>query len=766
MLGIFSSLALPRQALACGPIDESYHFFNLFVPEWLFGQEYSPVFYTSSTFSNLWSSPDYSGDNTQAWLDFFHNDVDKEALDRVLTGSYTENYGSIERDALIRSVLFQGSALPPGQVKAGQEYLLMALEIEKLANKAAQSWYYEPDTLSQEDGAALIARLETALKKERYPFLQERYAFQLVKSYRHNGQPEKAIEAFNTHFKNKKPAGLAYYWALDHLAGLQLQRGDEAQGFYNFLTVFRDCRSRRHSAYYSFNISSQEVWDDTYSLCQSPEEKALMHFLRGSKDGVLGLHDAEQIFSLAGNHEWLKLLFAREINKLESLNLSYFSDEPLDLLFQNLAGNGTLLKNQEQADYTGRLLQLASTLYYNYRGDHFWGAAKAYLEFLLGRLDSARATLAENQDMKGQYAKVKRELELALFILGRDTFSAEEEGHIAQEIVEIFDDGQASFYSDRNNEEFILDLLAYKARQRGDALMADFLSRSLLSEFKIDPRMSRVDSLLDFFRRPGHTALEVLALKHYVGNREDWELFRENPRAQMEKLEAAVLDIKGTLLMRDPSRLEEALAIFEALPKGYDFPLEHNPFNMSIRDCVWGCTPRTSTAYTRNTFIRKLIEIRDIARNTSSATDYYLLGNAYYNMSYFGPAFYMMNYFRSGAYFSGYWDNAQALDYYQKALQYAPDRESAARYCFMAAKAEQNLFFKNRTENRPDDDYWWGKYTIDEWDPDGYAQFHQDIKKQGYRKYFERLRSDYKDTDYYQRAIRECKYLEYYVRRM
>ena len=76
-------------------------------------------------------------------------------------------------------------------------------------------------------------------------------------------------------------------------------------------------------------------------------------------------------------------------------------------------------------------------------------------------------------------------------------------------------------------------------------------------------------------------------------------------------------------------------------------------------------------------------------------------------MSYFGPAYYVMNYFRSGSYYSGYWDNGQALAYYQKGLQYAPDAESAARYCFMAAKAEQNLFFKYMTENQRDDDYWW-----------------------------------------------------------
>ncbi|MCB0588451.1 MAG: hypothetical protein KDD06_24375 [Phaeodactylibacter sp.] len=765
LLAVFSNLALPAPANACGPIDESYHYFNLFVPEWMFGQEYSPAFYTSNEYQNIWSSPDYSDDNLQSWLSFFRNSVGREALERVLTGRYTENYGSVERDALVRSVLFKGSKLPAGQVKASQRYLLLALEIEKLADRANTPWSYEPDTLGREETLALIGRLETALKQEKDPFLKERYAFQLIKSYRYSGQPEKAVEAFNGHFRGSAEKSLIYYWALDHLAGIQLQLGQKAQGFYNFLTVFSACRSRRYSAYYSFNIPSEEIWEDTYALCGAPEEKALMHFLRGSKEGILGLHDAEEIFSLVGNHEWLRLLAAREVNKMESLNLSYFNEEPIESLFQNLEQNGSLLQSPEHAEYAARLLQFASTVYYNYRGDHFWAATKAYLEFLLGRFDAARATLAENKDMKGPYNKVKREIELALFIFGRKQFSAEEEGFIAREIISLFDDERGTFYTDRNNEEFILDLLAYKARQRGDVLMADFLGRNLLSTFKVDPRIGRVDSLLEFIGRPRHTGLELLALKHYTGNQGPWADYSDMPDSLLEKMKYEVLDIKGTLLMRSPGRLEEALDIFESLPAGYDFPLEHNPFNMRINDCVWDCPPRTSASFTRITFVRKLIEIRDIARNSNSAVDYYLLGNAYYNMSYFGPAYYLMNYFRSGAYYSGYWDNTQALEYYQQAIRYAPGEEEAARYCFMAAKAEQNLFFKYMAENRPPDEYWWGKYTIDEWDPEAYARFQEDISRLGYRKYFGRLCNEYKDTDFFQRAARECKYLEYYARR-
>lgn len=772
MLAAWAISHWPLQAKACGPDDPSYHFFNLFVPEWLLPEEYSPAFYTTNPyFNNIWGEHDYSNDNLAEWQAFFKNEVNQDALLRVLKGQYTETYGDMPREGLIKNHLFRESKLPPAQVEAAKRYLLLALDIEKLADPYRDIWAYEPDTLDAEQAGALISRIEAALQAEKFPFLKERYAFQLVKSLRYANQPGKAVEAYQAYFGKGDSKSIIRYWALDHVAGIELQQGKAGQAYHHFLTIFRQCRSRRHSAYYSFNITSEADWQATYALCQSPEEKALMHFLRGSKEQALGLHDMEQAFGLLGNHEWLRTLMAREINKLESANFDYYSDKPVEQLFSNLEANGSLLLNQEQAGYAGQLLRFANTLYYNHRSDPFWALAKAYLEFLTGQFNTANLTLNQSGELKPPFDKVKREIALAILIFKKESFTAEEENRIADEIIAIFGDDEAQFFTERNNEEFILDLLAYRARQRGNLLLAGFFARETIWLLKENPAHPSVDALLEFIRRPRHSSLELLALKHFMGNSQKWQAFNMNLAAELKAFEFQALEIKATLLMRDPGKLAEALALFESLPPEYDFAVEGNPFNMSINDCIHPeyCNLNTSTAYTRNSFVRKLAEVKAIAEQTNSATDYYLLGNAYYNMSYFGPSWRLMNFYRSGSQYNGFYDCSPALAFYQKAIQYAPDRESAARACFMAAKAEQNLFFKLIHEkNSYADDYWWGKYEIYAWgsQQDEYIKFQQDISNSGYRRYFEKLKQEYRDTKFYQKAIRECRYFEYYTTRM
>lgn len=52
-----------------------------------------------------------------------------------------------------------------------------------------------------------------------------------------------------------------------------------------------------------------------------------MYFIRGIWQEVLGLEDMWFIFGLMGNYEWLCIVMAREINKLESNNLSYYGQQ-------------------------------------------------------------------------------------------------------------------------------------------------------------------------------------------------------------------------------------------------------------------------------------------------------------------------------------------------------------------------------------------------------------------------------------------------------
>lgn len=769
MLTASLTLSFGLQSLqACMPFDDSYHYFNLFVPEWLFSSEYEPAFYTSESYYNIWAKADYPDANLNSWQHFFGKPVKEEPLRKVLYDSWIEGYEKVSRKVLVQSLLFEGAMVSIPKQEAAKQYLLLALEMEALANRPADTWGYQvQEKLAPEAAADLVQRLEKALEREKFPFLKNRYAFQLLKAYRYTGQTQEAIQFYEKHFTPLQQKDLISYWAMDHYAGLLLQSGESGKGYYHFLKVFEQAPSRRHSAYYSFNISTGQDWEETYKQCQTPKEKALMHFIRGTKQKVLGLEDMRAIFGLLGNHEWLRIVMAREINKLESTNLGYYGKQPIAMLMQRVQNQQSLLKNTEYEDYAGQLLRFATTAYYNNRDDHFWALAKGYLEYMLGRLSTARITLEAAGTPEGAQQRVQGELLLAIQLMQQSApLSDEQENTIATQLVELFADPMANWSTQQNNQEFILELLAYRKRQSGEAIMGRLLAREVISTTKMNPTTEGVDSLLAFINQPGHNQLELLALKHFTGNTDTWSSFSRDAGAAIRRVRYDVLDIKGRLLMRNPENLEAAAALFDSLPAEYDFPLQENPFNMSVNDCVH-CQSYTSASFTRNSFVHKLAEIYQIAQETNSPTDYYLLGNAYYNMTYFGPAYEIMNYYRSGASYDGFYDCRAALSFYDKAMKYAQDPESAARACFMAAKAQQKIFYVKALAELDQPDYWYDKFIVDDWAGSGmtFDEVQAKMQAQGYLSYFKRLKEQYPRTQFYQRAVRECNYLNYYVDR-
>lgn len=764
---ILVSLGL-QSARACGVYDDSYHYFNLFVPEWLFGEEYEPTFYTSDDYHNIWAEVDYPDANLKSWQSFFGKPVTEDALRKVLYDAWIEGYSSVSREVIVKSVLFDGAMVSIPKQEAAKKYLLLALEMEAISNQAADVWGYEapqePDEALTND---LIARIKEAMKREKFPYLKNRYAYQLLKAYRYSGQLEEAIGFYETYFTPLKQKDLISYWAMDHYAGLLLKADDNGKGYYHFLKVFEQAPSRRHSAYHSLNISTDEDWKATYAQCQTPNEKALMHFIRGTKQDVLGLADMRSIFGLIGNHEWLRIVMAREINKLEANNLRYYDSQPIQKLIKRAEQGQSLLKNEAFEDYAGQLLRFATTAYINNRQDGFWALSKGYLELMLGRLPTAQITLEQITNLTEPQERIRGELLLALKLLQQDVpFSSAEEDVIATQLVELFADPMANWTTQQNNQEFILELLAQRKRQWGENIMARLLSREVIWATQMNPAMEMVDSFLVFIEQPEHNNLELLALKHFIEDQTTWSAYIQAPEEAKNKTRYSILDIKGRLLMRDPENLEEAVALFDSLPATFDFALKGNPFNMSITDCVH-CAEPSRASFTRNSFVRKLAEIYQIAKETKSPTDYYLLGNAYYNMTYFGPAYGIMNYYRSGSAYDGFYDCRIALGFYDKAMKYAKDQESAARACFMAAKAQQKVFYVKALSDLDPNDYWYYKFVIDDWSNSEttFAQVQAQMKAQGYQSYFKRMEEQYGQTQFFRRAIRECNYLNYYVSR-
>jgi tetratricopeptide (TPR) repeat protein len=174
-------------------------------------------------------------------------------------------------------------------------------------------------------------------------------------------------------------------------------------------------------------------------------------------------------------------------------------------------------------------------------------------------------------------------------------------------------------------------------------------------------------------------------------------------------------ELKGTVAFRQ-NRLEEALAAFEQLPddywkKNYAFSgyLNQDPF-ASPKTYPW--EGETIGTYNKKVILRRMLELKKQAEQPGpqQAEACYLLGNAYYNFTYWGKNWMMFAYGKSVGelYHSPYvsWENysfepnstnffkeyfqlSRANAYYQKAFKAKPAEDLAARIIFMLGTCDK-----------------------------------------------------------------------------
>ena len=135
--------------------------------------------------------------------------------------------------------------------------------------------------------------------------------------------------------------------------------------------------------------------------------------------------------------------------------------------------------------------------------------------------------------------------------------------------------------------------------------------------------------------------------------------------------------------------------------------------------------------------------------------NYLLLGNAFYNITFYGNArvFYegaiigndiTTAYQMSDSFKSSLFDMENAKQYYVLALKAAKNDEQKAKCHYMLAKCERNEYYNKNDMN------------IDYWDNSKYSAF---LAWTGFKK----LKEQYSATKYYQDVIKECGYFATYV---
>jgi hypothetical protein len=297
-------------------------------------------------------------------------------------------------------------------------------------------------------------------------------------------------------------------------------------------------------------------------------------------------------------------------------------------------------------------------------------------------------------------------------------------------------------------EEYMIQsfgVLYEKQGQKGKAFLCNYSIWELRNKYDLE----LIKDLIQVANKKKITDVEKYLLAQKIADK---------------KPENLLTEMHATILFSQ-DKLEEAINIYQSLPENALQKLENNPFIAKIKDCR-DCPDKAK--YNRLSLAQKIQSYKKLAEKPSQdqANQYLLLGNAYYNMTFFGNSWNAIDYYRSnldlGTNINNevvFLDCEKAKYYYERAYSVAlkdKNEELAAQSAFMASKCEQNMYYikviKKAETKEGNIDAYFGTNGI----MPSYAPEH--------RRYFAKLK-DLKKTKFYQQAKTECAYFNTYLSR-
>lgn len=239
-----------------------------------------------------------------------------------------------------------------------------------------------------------------------------------------------------------------------------------------------------------------------------------------------------------------------------------------------------------------------------------------------------------------------------------------------------------------------LFMLAHTGRAYGDAYWnlktpyLELLDRAAPTD---------VDSMIALLDKPAKRPFE-----HWLTGGKVWQATGAWSADSLPITREKLLDLKGMLFVVE-DRLEEALAALEQVPDSFwrTFPYtlfaRDDPFTVNVSDQHNGAR-KDRHFYNKREYVAEILRLkREAAADPSKAAlNNYLLGNAYFNMSWHGKYWIMCDVawssdpdnFSDGkpaAFKAHYYGLARAKPYYLKAMRLARDPGLKALACYMAA---------------------------------------------------------------------------------
>lgn len=655
--------------------------------------------------------------------------------------------------------------------RAVSDYLSFAKTIEySTAAASADPWETDGPNYSNHFLDSLATYGEQQCRNVHVPFLQKRYAFQVLKilSYTIYGtiygdnQPappqltERIKSCYDQYLLHKKT--IVADWGLIYYANAQKNENDR---LLVLLQAFD--RSEEKKAYVDKYFTTKKLLA-LKSGVTDPATRRLIDVVAGLKNFGRGLKAIQEISAADPSNKYLPLLICREVNKLEDWLLSPkllgFGSDKQDFS----AGPYQQKNNQKDLLYLRQVrTQLITMLKYPGSDKTLLKLAIVHLFQIDQQYPEAAACLKTIHTRQPRYLKQQAIASTIQLIYTSDITRSDIQEALYKQLSAVIRTGEEDYhyqtYNDASRPYTAISqlylLLSRQMQNKGDIMKAGLLFQK--ADVLVNDYYGFADSYNDtapdtvcykriaFFDKYASPADidRLLALKHRA------------PKTSFEKMISPMawspdnfyLDLKGTLQLRQ-QQYHAAMATFNRIPDlfwkenyAYAYELPRTYIGTTVPLNGIDKTPYKKYPYaSKKLILRDMIQLMDtLATATSSAEKArlsLLLGNAYFNISRPGSAWMMFSYGKSSAenrhhdewweayrwawysfypnnqtYKQSYFRCADAMRMYQQVLAYAGDnKEVAAQATIMLAVCDKETHPSSTPYNSPYERLFFSRY--------------------------------------------------------
>ncbi len=711
---------LPKKIVnACGfYVSPGEYRFWILQPDLTNTSDLTPFFFASTY---LYKGDQFAGtqphvaDNIRQWYLEVKGRASARDIDSVLNNMPPAVFFEISRKKIVSNTFL--NFLKKTENKELHQYLVVSKKVEEIAAN--------PDPWNERNFPAaaigkVIASAQILLNTTRSPFLKLRTAYQLVRLYAINGQPDLSKKMFDAFIAPAKTDNWIKTAAL-----FQTAFADTSQADYILSKVFDRGNYNRVTCLVRFNSANLPK---VLSQAKNTHERVVIEAMKVFNYPGRSLNYLQNIYAAEAGYKELPFLLLREINKVEDWLLT-----PKVTDFSPAVYNGNLYDWYYDYDaivnynndkvYAKQLYHFVKRIINEKKNNSkLLPLFASHLAMLQGDYSTAKRLLEIN-DLRKLPENVQAQISINRFLLQLEgeTITSKTQADLmailhSQKIKSLYDadimKDQLILYTGR---KFIekgerakgLMLLSKTRRALGQLPIGSYKNLYQLTAEIALP--TDYDEIIKTLKNKNKTRFEKFVSGEHFNTPFQYYNYYDNDDTTCWNVNK-LLDGKASWHIRN-NELSAAFKTLQSIPNSYwrNEPyttfIGGDPFYLNIFS-AHKISPEEKLNCNKREVIAKMLHLQQIAQKQPdrAAWCYYNLANAWYNLSWHGKDWLIVKQWWSQTeddysnddvtrtkFNDNYYGCMNAKVYYLKALAATKDKKLASLCCYLAGQCDQNF---------------------------------------------------------------------------